>query len=146
MKKILAKLKTWWNKLRGKEEDGALTLHHTTAQALYTLHVDESYQNDLIFTNANGVDIFKINVNGTATWLVEDSYDEAAEIFLQHVNWGIEEKGGIKQSRMEWEKKITEALKHAAEERGGSITAEELTDVVRKCIMYDKLKGKYSDG
>lgn len=99
--------------------------------------------NMLTFTNHNGEDIFCIDAGGNAKWLKEESYDEAAEVFLAALNWSIEDAAGIRQSRMEWEKSITASLVKAAEERGGSISAEELTDVVRKCIMYDKLRGKY---
>ena len=101
--------------------------------------------NLMTFTDGNGDDIFAIDANGNAKWLKEETYNEAAEVFLAAMNWTIESTAGIKQSRMEWEESITAALVKAAEERGGSITAEELTDVVRKCIMYDKLRGKYGE-
>jgi hypothetical protein len=138
------KIKDWWNRLRGKEEvDNTTLLFHNT-QPISTVWQEAEY-NALTFTSGNGEDIFCIDGNGNAKWLKEDCYDEAAEIFLNSMNWRIESAAGIQESRMEWEKKITDALVDAAEERGGSITTEELTDVVRKCIMYDKLKGKYSD-
>ena len=143
MKKIWAKIKTWWNRLRGKEESTLYTLYQNT-QPISTVWQEAEF-NALTFTNGNGEDIFCIDANGNAKWLKEDCYDEAAEIFLNSMNWTIESAAGIQQSRMDWEKKITEALIHAAEERGGSITADELTDVVRKCIMYDKLKGTYGN-
>lgn len=138
------KLKAWWKRIRGKDEHTLMTLYHNT-QPISTVWQEAAY-NALTFTNGNGEDIFCIDGNGNAKWLKEDSYDEAAEIFLNSMNWKIESAAGIQESRMDWEKKITKALINAAEERGGSITAEELTDVVRKCIMYDKLRGKYNDG
>ena len=96
---------------------------------------------DTITLVLNKEEIFRINGDGKAEWIKEDSYDEAAEVFLNSVNWKIESEAGIRQSREEWEKSIVERLKNAAEANGGSLTTDELTDVVRKCIMYSKLKG-----
>lgn len=129
--------------MRGKQEQDGLKLYYPSTQPVATMWVDEEAVNALTFTNSDGEDIFCIDGNGNAKWLKEDSYDEAAEVFLTAMNFTIEDAAGIQESRMEWEKKITEDLVKAAEEKGGSLTAEELTDVVRKCIMYDKLKGKY---
>lgn len=143
MKKIWAKIKAKYNKLRGKE-DGTLMLYHNT-QPVHTVW-NEPEVNALTFTNDKGEDVFCIDGNGNAKWLKEDSYDEAAEIFLDAMNWRIESAAGIQESRKDWELTITEKLKEASEKNGGSLTTEELTKVVRKCIMYDKLKGTYDGG
>ncbi len=145
MKKIWAKIKEWYYKvlykITGKEPP--LLIYTAPAQPIYSIWTDTKRQDSLIFTDMNGDDIFRIDQDGNAYWLKEDSYNEAAEMFLTAATWNIENLAGVQQSRMDWEKNITESLIHAAEERGGSISADELTDVIRKCIMYDKLRGKY---
>jgi hypothetical protein len=132
-----------WPSLK-EEYDHLFLYHNTSSQPLYQIRADTKLDS-LVFTGNSGEDIFRIDPDGNAYWLKEDSYDEAAEMLLIAANWHLENATGIQQSRMEWEKNITEALVRAAEERGGTLTAEELTDVVRKCIMYDKLKGKYGE-
>jgi hypothetical protein len=92
-----------------------------------------------MFTGGNGEEIFKITFDGEAVWLKEDSYNEAAEMFLTYMTMNIENKAGIMQNRIEWENRITAALVSEAEK--SPLGPQELTDVVRKCIMYDKLKG-----
>ena len=86
-----------------------------------------------------GETIFSISENGEAKWHKEDSYNKAAEIFLTHVTMTIENEANIKQNRREWEDRILEAMKKHAEIE--TLTPEVLTDVFRKCIMIDKLKG-----
>ena len=95
--------------------------------------------NVLTFTG-NGEQIFSIDANGNAIWHNPESYDEAAQIFLDSVNWKIEDAVGILESRREWEERMVKAIVSKAE-KSGSLTAKELTDVVKKCIMYDRLKG-----
>jgi len=95
----------------------------------------------LIFTGDSGEDIFSISQDGEAKWLKEDSYNEAAEMFLTYMTMHIEDSAGIIENRIEWENRIAMALAKKAEE--APLGPEDLTNVVRKCIMYDKLKGKY---
>jgi hypothetical protein len=88
----------------------------------------------------NGEQIFSVDANGNAIWHKPESYDEAAQIFLDSVNWKIEDAAGIRESRRDWEERMVKAIVSKAE-KSGSLTAKELTDVVKKCIMYDRLKG-----
>ena len=90
--------------------------------------------------SGNGKEIFSIDANGNAIWHKPESYDEAAQIFLDSVNWKIESAAGIRKSRREWEERMIKAIVSKAE-KSGSLTAEELTNVVNKSIMYDRLKG-----
>jgi len=99
----------------------------------------------LMTLSSGDKDIFKIDANGNAVWCNEATYDEVAETFLNAVNWKIEDEAGIRISRVEWENKITAAIIKESEENGGSLTTEELTNVIKKCIMYDRLKG-FDDG
>ena len=108
-------------------------------QTLYQIHADHKAEDALMFTGGNGEEIFKITFDGEAVWLKEDSYNEAAEMFLTYMTMNIENKAGIMQNRIEWENRITAALVSEAEK--SPLGPQELTDVVRKCIMYDKLKG-----
>ncbi len=93
----------------------------------------------LTFTG-NGEQIFSIDANGNAIWHKPESYDEAAQIFLDAVNWKIEDAAGIREARRDWEERMVKAIVSTAEKRG-SLTAKELTNVVKKSIMYDRLKG-----
>lgn len=95
--------------------------------------------NVLTFTG-NGEQIFSIDANGNAIWHKPESYDEAAKIYLDAVNWRIEDAAGIRESRRDWEDRMVKAIVSKANE-SGSLTAEELTNVVKKSIMYDRLKG-----
>ena len=92
-----------------------------------------------MFTGHHGEEIFCITMEGEAKWLKEDSYTEAADIFLTYMTLNIEDKVGIIQNRIEWEERITAALVKEAEK--SPLGPEDLTAIVRKCIMYDKLKG-----
>ena len=51
----------------------------------------------------------------------------------------VDNAAGIIQNRIEWEKRITMAI--ASEAKNTPIGPKDLTNVIRKCIMYDKLKG-----
>ena len=106
--------------------------------AQFTVY-DDTQANTLTFTNNNGVKIFSIEPSGEAVWHKEDSYNEAASIFLHHLTMRIEDVAGIARNRQDWEKRIREALIIEAE--NAPLTADVLTDVLNKCIMYDKLKG-----
>jgi hypothetical protein len=114
----------------------------TTASASnignYTF-VDTNAANTLTWTNGDGEKIFSIEPCGEAIWHKEDTYNEAAAIFLHHVSMQIENAVGIARNRQDWEQRIREALIREAEKE--PLTADVLTDVLNKCIMYDKLKG-----
>jgi len=123
-----------------KKTNSTIRLLQTAAPPSPTVMIfDDAQSNTLTFTNNNGVKIFSIEPNGEAVWHKEDVYNEAASIFLQCVTMNIEDKAGIAQNRMEWEERITVKLARQAEI--APLGPEELTDVIRKCIMYDKLKG-----
>ena len=89
--------------------------------------------------NIDGEVIFSISQDGEAEWHDESKYNEAASIFLNHVTMNIESVAGIAQNRIDWEKRIRDAL--IVEAENAPLTADVLTDVLNKCIMYDKLKG-----
>ena len=99
----------------------------------------------LMTLSTDNKEIFKIDANGNAIWCNEATYDEVAETFLNVVNWKIENEAGIRESRMDWEDKIAAAIIKESEKNDGSLTTEQLTNVVKKCIMYDRLKG-FDDG
>ena len=96
-------------------------------------------ENSLMFTGSDGETIFSINQHGEAEWHKEDAYNEAAEMFLTYMTMQVEDAAGIAQNRVEWEERITEKLVKQAEI--APLGPQELTDTIRKCIMYDKLKG-----
>jgi len=94
--------------------------------------------NSLQFAQEGEV-IFSISEDGEAKWHKEDSYNKAAEIFLTYLTMRVENQTNIKQNRREWEDRILEAMKkHAKIE---PLTPEVLTDVFKKTLMIDKLKG-----
>ena len=143
---MMTRLKAWWNKLRGKEPkfgDTSMQLYHTTPGPV--IMTGPPPTSILEVTNADGETIFEIDPEGKAIWHKEDTYDEAASIFLTYLTMQVEDAVGIQQSRIDWEKEITRKLVAIAEENGGSIDANQLTEVINKCIMYDKLKGKYGE-
>jgi len=107
----------------------------TTSVGVYQ---NTTNNNSLQFIN-NGELLFSISGDGEARWHKEDNYNEAAKIFLTHLTLEVEEQAGIKQNRLEWEDRMLKAMqKHAEIE---PLTPEVLTDVFKKCIMIDKLKG-----
>lgn len=108
-------------------------------QQLFAITGQDEIEDSLMFTGNNGDEIFSISSNGEAKWLKEDSYNEAAEMFLTYMTMNIEDKAGIAQNRIEWEERITAKLTEQAEI--APLGPQELTDLIRKCIMYDKLKG-----
>lgn len=105
----------------------------------FRIHHEAEATNALTFTGNDGEEIFSISAYGEAKWYKEDSYNEAAEMFLTHLSMHIEDKAGIIQNRREWENRITTAI--VSEAADGPLSAEDLTNVIKKCIMYDKLKG-----
>jgi len=105
----------------------------------HQIYRNTSMSNALTFTGDDGEDIFSIASNGAATWYKEDSYSEAANMFLTYLTMNIEDTAAIKQNRIEWEERMLEAMKKHAETE--PLTPENLTEVFGKCIMLDKLKG-----
>ncbi len=108
------------------------------AQELFAI-TGQAHEASLMFTGNDGEEIFCISNTGEAKWLKEDSYNEAADMFLHYMTMNIEDRAGIIQNRREWENRIAMALVSEAEK--APLGPGELTDVLRKCIMYDKLKG-----
>lgn len=108
-----------------------------TSDQYYIQSVDSPQS--LSLTDSNGKDILTITDKGQVIWHQTDKADEASEILTSAIVMTVEKKAGIKQSREEWEARITEALASVAEKE--PITAETLTDVIGKCIMIDRLSG-----
>lgn len=87
----------------------------------------------------NGETIMTIGKDGRLKWHKEDAADEAVAIFAEAFTMRVEDETGIKQNRKEWELRITKALARRAVKE--PLTPEVLTEVVRKCILLDTLKG-----
>jgi hypothetical protein len=136
------RIRNWWEqrlvKKAAKKTISTLTLSTAPSTPIFQI-LPAGSDNALIFTGSNGDDIFSISADGEAKWLKEDSYNEAAEMFLSYMTMHIEDSAGIMQNRIEWENRIATAL--VSEAKDAPLGPEELTDVLRKCIMYDKLKG-----
>lgn len=136
------RIRNWWEqrlvKKTAEKTISALKLSTAPSTPIFQILPSDS-DCSLIFTGDSGEDIFSISQAGEAKWLKEDSYDEAAEMFLNYMTMNIEDKAGIIQNRREWENRIATAL--VSEAKDAPLGPEELTDVLRKCIMYDKLKG-----
>jgi len=105
----------------------------------YYIQTFENPPDIVSIQDSNGQEILSIASNGQVTWHQEDKADDAAEMFTQAITRSVEKIAEIKQSREEWEARILKALISEAE--NAPLTPEALTDVVRKCIMIDKLKG-----
>ena len=139
---MFKRIRNWYKqrlvKKAAKRTVNTLKLATAPATPMFQI-LPANSENSLIFTNDNGEDIFSISSAGEAKWLKEDSYNEAAEMFLNYMTMTIEDSAGIMQNRIKWENRIATAL--VSEAKDAPLSAEELTDVLRKCIMYDKLKG-----
>lgn len=83
--------------------------------------------------------IMTIKQSGEVTWHQPHKAGDAADVFCDQIRVRIEDDACIKQGRHEWEERILEAMKKHAEIE--PLTPEVLTDVFKKCIMIDKLKG-----
>ena len=95
---------------------------------------------DIININdTRGENILTITSDCVVIWGQPEKATEAAEMFTDTIVMTTERKAEIKQSRQEWEDRILAAL--ISEAKNAPLTPEALTDVVRKCIMLDKLKG-----
>ena len=136
------RIRNWWEqrlvKKSAEKTISALKLSTATSTPKFQI-LPASSDTALIFTGDSGEDIFSISQAGEAKWLKEDSYNEAADMFLSYMTMQIEDSAGIMQNRLEWEERITAKLTEQAEI--APLGPEDLTDIVRKCIMYDKLKG-----
>lgn len=93
----------------------------------------------LSIVDNNGKSILCITAKGKVIWEREDKADEAAQLFVDAIQKGIEIKAGIKQNRAEWEERMLDTMKKHAEIE--PLTADVLEDVFKKAIMIDKLKG-----
>ena len=139
---MFKRIRNWYEQrlVRQSAEKTFNALKLSTALAIRTFQIlPANSENALIFTGDAGEDIFSISSAGEAKWLKEDSYNEAAEMFLSAMTMQIEDSAGIMQNRIDWENRIATAL--VSEAKDAPLSAAELTDVLRKCIMYDKLKG-----
>lgn len=134
------RIRNYFEARRQKKISTTLQFINVSPQApINQVYTDVQKGNSLTFTGNNGEDIFSISANGEAMWYKEDSYNKAAELFLTYLTMQIEDAAGIIQNRIEWEKRITMAI--ASEAKNAPLGPEDLTNVIRKCIMYDKLKG-----
>lgn len=93
----------------------------------------------LRISNNDAEPIMTIENNGEVIWHKPHEAEDAANIFCDQIQIRIEDGAGIRQNRKEWEKRITMAI--ASEAKNAPIGPKELTNVIKKCIMYDKLKG-----
>ena len=93
----------------------------------------------LNINDSNGMEMLTITSEGRVIWHQADKADEAADLLISSIVKQIEYHAGIRQTREEWEARITEALVSAAEKE--PLTPEALTEVIGKCIMLDKLSG-----
>lgn len=142
---MFKRIRAYANKKFGKKPDIIFTpspnsFAHTHPQPAQSVGIykNTTNNNSLQFFQ-EGETIFSISEDGEAKWHKEDSYNDAAEIFLTYVTMRIEKEVGIKQNRREWEDRILEAMKKRAEIE--ILTPEVLTEVFKKALMYDKLKG-----
>jgi len=142
---VIKWIKRQWRILRVKRDlkqiQDTLNALPNTSQPITFSGSLQAQDTNLITLSNNKEEIFSIDANGNAHWHNEATYDEVAEVFLNVISWKIENEAGIRESRMDWEKKITEAIIREAENNGGTLDTEQLTNVVKKCIMYDRLKG-----
>ncbi len=134
------RIRAYVNKKLGKKPKIIFTQAFTSPPSAQPIGIYQNTTNgdSLQFIN-QGETIFSISENGEAKWHKEDSYDKAAEIFLTHLTMRVENQANIKQNRREWEDRILEAMKKHAEIE--TLTPEVLTDVFKKTLMIDKLKG-----
>ena len=110
-------------------------LHHDPGYFIQTLP-----EPDIVnIADSSGEPILSMTSDGQVIWHKIDQADEAADMFTASITRSVEKIAEIKQSREQWELRILDALVREAEK--APLTPEVLTDVVRKCIMVDKLKG-----
>ena len=133
-------IRNWVEARKAKKMVNTLNLSTAPSTPKFSI-LPANSDSALVFTGDSGDDIFSISSDGEAKWLKEDSYNEAAEMFLNYMTMHIEDSAGITENRIEWENRIAMALAKKAGE--APLGPEDLTNVIRKCIMYDKLKGKY---
>ena len=92
----------------------------------------------LRISNNDAEPIMTIKNDGEVIWHKPHEAGDAADIFCDQIQMRIEDDAGIRQNRKEWEKRITMAI--ASEAKNAPLGPKELTNVIKKCIMYDKLK------
>lgn len=102
----------------------------------YSIDPDSLYSFRVSDNNAEP--IMTITNKGEVIWNKPGKEQEAAQVFCDYIQMNIESET-IKQTRYEWEERILEAMKKRVEIE--PLTPEVLTDVFKKCIMVDKLKG-----
>ena len=119
-----------WLHKKGDWDFNKTNLNYTIDQS------NNSYSFQISDNNAEP--IMTISPKGEVVWHQTRKAREAGELFCDQIQMGIESET-IKQTRYEWEDRILEAMKRHAEIE--PLTPEVLTDVFKKCIMIDKLKG-----
>lgn len=119
------------------DKDDEMYYDYNNSALVLTTKVDSN----TIFriSNNDAEPIMTIENNGNVIWHEPHEAGDAADVFCDQIQIRIEDGAAIKQNRKEWEERILDAMiKHAEIE---PLTPEVLTEVFRKCIMLDKLKG-----
>ncbi len=139
---MIDKIKDWWLERQSKQiwKEMQKTMPVAPAPPQSFAFVSDRETDSSITITVDGEEVMRIKANGQVDWMKEDVYDEAAYVFVNSLHTVIEDSAGIIQTRKEWEERMTKAFVSEAENRG-NLNAEELTNVVKKCIMYDRLKG-----
>lgn len=83
--------------------------------------------------------ILEISYRGEVIWHAEDQASEAAKVFCDNLNIGVEHKAGIKESRKEWENSIKKSILELYE--SGELTRNTLEELFYKDEFKAKLKG-----
>lgn len=87
--------------------------------------------------------IMSLLPNGEIRWHKNNIHDRAVQIFLDSLNFHIEDRAGIKETRKEWETRIVNKVyKTAKRLKTQTLTPEQVYDVMKKEIMFDRLAGK----
>lgn len=98
--------------------------------------------NILTINRKDDTEIVKLKIDGTVEWADGINMDEAAESFGNTLRLGAEMAAGIKYSnKCQIRNTIFEEIILMANNKGGSLTADDLTFMLSSAKMMDKLKG-----
>ena len=142
---MINRIKDWWLERQSKQiwkemQKTMLVAPVAPAPPNSFAFVSDRKTESALTLTVEGEEVMRFKANGQVEWMKEDVYDEAAAAFVNSLQLRIEDSSGIIRTRREWEERMLKALTSEAE-KSGSLNAEELTNVVKKCIMYDRLKG-----
>ncbi len=122
-----------------KKADWAYQGNWVSSEADTFVFTPNPHASHLSITDNAAEPIMTIQNNGEVIWHKPHQAGDAADVFCDQIRIRIEDEAGLKQNRKEWEERILDAMKKHAEIE--PLTPEVLTDVFKKCIMIDKLKG-----